>query len=349
MIRLPQKSEIEAILRSVKTPVGEDVVSAGMVSSFVLRANKIAFALDIPREANLDATQAEALRLQAETKVKTEFQTEVTVVLTGHVNPIRIGARAEPRNVPPPPTPKPLAGIKRIIAVASGKGGVGKSTIAVNLAVAFAQKGLRVGLVDADIYGPSLAKMLGLKEKPEVVDNQMIPPMRYGVKLMSMGLLLDENTPTVWRGPMVSKALSQLFRGAAWGELDVLVIDMPPGTGDIHLSIAQNFEVSGVVIVSTPQEVALLDVKKAIGMFEKMHIPILGMIENMSYFEEPTTKTRHYPFGKEGAKNLSQKLGLPYLGELPIDAVISSGGDSGEPFGLKSETLQQIAAKVIYS
>ena len=346
MTRLPQKSEIEAILRRIKTPAGEDVISAGLVSSFVVREDKIGFALDIPKAANLDAAQAEALRVQAESAVKKEFNKEVVVALTGYVSPIRVGARAEPKNnVPPPPTPKPLAGVKRIIAVASGKGGVGKSTIAVNLAVAFAKSGLKVGLVDADIYGPSLAKMLGLKEKPEVVDNQMIPPVRHGVKLMSMGLLLDENTPTVWRGPMVSKALAQLFRGAAWGELDILVVDMPPGTGDIHLSIAQNFEVSGVVIVSTPQEVALLDVKKAIGMFEKLHIPILGMIENMSYFE--VNKERHYPFGKEGAKKLSQQLGLPFLGELPIDSAISQGGDSGEPFGLKSQAMQRIAGKII--
>jgi ATP-binding protein involved in chromosome partitioning len=344
MTRLPQKTEIEAILQNIKTPTGEDIVSAGMVSSFVIREGKIGFALEIPKAANLDATQAESLRMQAETNIKNTFGTEVLVALTGHISPIRIGAR-EPKNVPPPPTPKPLAGVKRIIAVASGKGGVGKSTVAANLAVAFAQQGLRVGLVDADIYGPSLAKMLGLKEKPEIVDNQMIPPMRHGVKLMSMGLLLDENTPTVWRGPMVSKALTQLFRGAAWGELDILVIDMPPGTGDIHLSIAQNFEVNGVVIVSTPQEVALLDVKKAIGMFEKLHIPILGMIENMSYFE--TSGTRHYPFGKEGAQNLSKKLGLPFLGQLPIDAAISQGGDSGEPFALKNGIMQQIAAKIV--
>lgn len=341
MTRLPQKSEIEAILQNIKTPAGENIVSAGMVSSFVIREGKIAFALDIPKAANLDAAQAESLRVQAETNIKNNFNTEVLVALTGHINP-----RA-PKNVPPPPTPKPLAGVKRIIAVASGKGGVGKSTIATNLAVAFAQKGLRVGLVDADIYGPSLAKMFGLKEKPEIADNQMIPPERHGVKLMSMGLLLDENVPTVWRGPMVSKALSQLFRGAAWGELDLLIIDMPPGTGDIHLSIAQNFEVSGVVIVSTPQEVALLDVKKAIGMFEKLHIPILGLIENMSYFE--ASGTRHYPFGKEGAKNLSQKLGISFLGELPIDAAISQGGDKGEPFALKNGIMQQIAAKINYS
>ena len=330
MTRLPQKSEIEAILRRIKTPAGEDVISAGLVSSFVVREDKIGFALDIPKAANLDAAQAEALRVQAESAVKKEFNKEVVVALTGYVSPIRVGARAEPKNnVPPPPTPKPLAGVKRIIAVASGKGGVGKSTIAVNLAVAFAKSGLKVGLVDADIYGPSLAKMLGLKEKPEVVDNQMIPPVRHGVKLMSMGC----------------KALAQLFRGAAWGELDILVVDMPPGTGDIHLSIAQNFEVSGVVIVSTPQEVALLDVKKAIGMFEKLHIPILGMIENMSYFE--VNKERHYPFGKEGAKKLSQQLGLPFLGELPIDSAISQGGDSGEPFGLKSQAMQRIAGKII--
>ena len=340
----PTRSMIEQALFRLLTPNGADIVSAGWVSGFVIRGGKIGFALDIPEDAGISFTEAEQLRSQAEAAVRTLPGVEqVTVALTGHLPPegqVRIGKRQEEPKAVTPPTPKPLPGVKRIIAVASGKGGVGKSTVAVNLAVALAKIGLKVGIVDADIYGPSLARMLGIKEKPEIVDNQMIPPERYGVKAMSMGMLLDEDTPTVWRGPMVSKALSQLFRGAAWGALDVLVIDMPPGTGDVHLSIAQNFMVSGTVMVTTPQEVALMDVKKAIAMFQKMQIPILGLVENMSYFDEPKSGTRNYLFGKNGGRLLADKLSLSLLGEIPIQPEITQGGDAGTPFANEAGPLQ---------
>lgn len=238
------------------------------------------------------------------------------------------------KDVPKPPTPKRINGIRRIVAVAAGKGGVGKSTVAVNLSVSLAKLGLKVGLADADIHGPSIARMMGIAEKPEVREQQMIPPVRFGVKCMSMGALLDENAPVVWRGPMISKALQQLMLGARWAEegevLDVLVLDLPPGTGDIQLSLAQNFTIDGAVMVSTPQQVALLDVRKAIAMFEKVNIPILGIVENMAYLQ--TGDDRHYLFGRGNVAELAARLQLDTLGEVAIVSDLSASGDQGTPF-----------------
>lgn len=233
---------------------------------------------------------------------------------------------------PAPPSPKPIAGIRHMVAVASGKGGVGKSTVAANLAVTLAQAGYRTGLVDADIYGPSVARMMGLSGEPTYHDKKIVPPEAHGVKCMTMGILLDENAPAVWRGPMATKALAQLMLGTGWGELDILVLDLPPGTGDIHLSIAQNYKLSGAVIVSTPQEVALMDVKKAITMFEKVNIPVFGLVENMSYFIDPESGQYHHLFGEGNVQQVCDKLSLPLLATLPIDPAIAEGGDNGTPY-----------------
>ncbi|MCW8811386.1 MAG: iron-sulfur cluster carrier protein ApbC [Ignavibacteriaceae bacterium] len=228
-----------------------------------------------------------------------------------------------------------LPGVKNTIAVASGKGGVGKSTVAVNLAVALAKDGASVGLIDADIYGPSIPLMLGVKEKPELIEDngkaRLIPLEAYGLKMISIGLLVDDNMPIIWRGPMASGAIKQFMTDVAWGELDYLVFDMPPGTGDIQLTLVQTIPLTGAVIVTTPQEVSLIDARKALKMFERVNVPVLGLIENMSYFIAPDTKTKYDIFGSGGGERVSKELGVPFLGGIPINTRIREGGDKGIP------------------
>ncbi len=246
-----------------------------------------------------------------------------------------------------------LPGVKNIIAIASGKGGVGKSTVAANLAIALASKGSRVGLIDADIYGPSQHIMFGLENQQLFVNERdgkqfMIPIEKYGVKVLSIGMLVDPNKAIPWRGPMASKALQQLFSDAEWGELDYMLIDLPPGTGDIHLTLVSSVPVTGAVVVSTPQHVALADARKGINMFqlETINIPVLGLIENMAYFtpaELPNNK--YYIFGKEGCKKLSEEMNIPFLGEIPLVQTIREGGDTGIPVVLDEDTVSAIAFK----
>ncbi|XP_057798026.1 iron-sulfur protein required for NADH dehydrogenase, mitochondrial [Salvia miltiorrhiza] len=226
-----------------------------------------------------------------------------------------------------------IEGVKDIIAVASGKGGVGKSTTAVNLAVSLANKWqLKVGLLDADVYGPSIPTMMKLHGKPEFsADKKMIPIENYGVKCMSMGSLVAEGEALVWRGPMVMKALEQMTRGVDWGMLDVLVVDMPPGTGDAQISISQRLQLSGALIVSTPQDVALMDARRGVKMFSQVNVPILGIVENMSYFKCPSCNEAHYIFGKGGAQKTADVMGMRFLGELPLETGIRSGSDEGVP------------------
>ncbi len=229
-----------------------------------------------------------------------------------------------------------LPGVKNTIAVASGKGGVGKSTVATNLAIAMAQDGAKVGLIDADLYGPSIPMMLGIKEKPEmeVIDGkQKIKPIEnYGIKVMSIGFLIDDNDPVIWRGAMASGAIKQFMSDVNWGELDFLIFDLPPGTGDIQLTIAQTIPMTGSVIVTTPQNVSLIDAKKALKMFRKVNVPVLGVIENMSYFVAPDTGNRYDIFGVGGGEKLAGELDTKFLGGIPIDMSIREGGDSGKPF-----------------
>ena len=237
----------------------------------------------------------------------------------------------------PPARPKPQGppGVQRIIAVASGKGGVGKSTVAANLAVALHQMGHTVGLVDTDIYGPSVPTMFGVgpDEKPRLnEDRKIIPLTKHGVKVLSMGMLVDPNRAVIWRGPMVSSAIRQFLGDADWGALDYLVLDLPPGTGDIQLTIVQTVPLTGAVIVSTPQEVALADARKGVAMFGNVHVPVLGVVENMAYFAPPDLPDRrYYLFGQGGARKLSESLGVPFLGEIPLVQAVREGGDLGEP------------------
>lgn len=224
-----------------------------------------------------------------------------------------------------------LTDVKNIVAIASGKGGVGKSTVSVGLAVALAKSGARVGLLDTDIYGPSIPIMMGVTEKPEIRGDKLIPIKKYGVSLMSIGFMISEDTPLIWRGPMVMKAVEQLVNDVEWGELDYLLMDLPPGTGDVQLTLAQKVPLTGAVIVTTPQDVALLDVVRGISMFRKLNVPILGVIENMSFFNCPHCGGRSDIFSHGGGAAASKKLDVPFLGEIPIDLKIREGGDAGKP------------------
>lgn len=242
-----------------------------------------------------------------------------------------------------------LPEVKNTIAVASGKGGVGKSMVAVNIAVALAKDGAKVGLIDADIYGPSIPLMLGLKEKPKVYQNQqtmkMIPLESYGIKLISIGVLVDDNTPVIWRGPMASGAVKQFMSDVEWGELDYLIFDMPPGTGDIQLTLVQTIPLTGAVIVTTPQEVSLIDARKALKMFTRVNVPVLGIIENMSYFIAPDTGKKYDIFGSGGGENLSRELNAHFLGGIPIEPRIRIGGDKGIPIVFDTPDLEH--AKIV--
>jgi ATP-binding protein involved in chromosome partitioning len=289
-----------------------------MLDAVHVKDGLVQVTLAIKRE---EAQTLEPLRAQIEAKLALlPGVKNASVVFTAHREP--------------PPVPKPdgiLPGVKSVIAVASGKGGVGKSTVAVNLAVALAQTGLKVGLLDADIYGPSLPRMLGLNRKPEVRDGKMLPLHAWGLTCMSIGFLVDEETAMVWRGPMVMGALNQLLTQVEWGVLDVLVIDMPPGTGDTQLTLAQKASLFGAVIVSTPQDIALLDARRGVKMFEQVRVPVLGIVENMSYFACPNCHHRTDIFGHGGAKAEAARIGVPFLGEVPLLLAIRETGDEGAP------------------
>jgi ATP-binding protein involved in chromosome partitioning len=325
-------------LRTLRAPGGEgDIVSLGIVSGIFIADGKVFFSLNVPAER---AREMEPLREQAESTVK---------AIPG-VKSVMVALTAEKKAGSPAPRPtsragghshshpqaapaKPgIPGVKHIIAVASGKGGVGKSTTAVNIAVALAELGLAVGILDADVYGPSLPRLLGLKGRPEVASGRVLKPMHaHGAKAMSMGFMVDEDTPVVWRGPMVMQALTQMLREVEWGELDVLVVDMPPGTGDAQLTMAQQVPLAGAIIVSTPQDLALIDARKGLAMFQKVAVPVIGIVENMSYFVCPDCGGRHDIFGHGGAKADAERLGVPFLGEIPLEMAIRVRSDAGTP------------------
>lgn len=251
---------------------------------------------------------------------------------------------------------KLLPNVKHTIAIASGKGGVGKSTVAVNLALALSSLNLKVGLLDADIYGPSIPLMMGINNRPKIIQdngsNKMIPLENYGIKLMSIGFLIDEDNPVIWRGPMASGALKQFMSDVNWGELDYLIYDLPPGTGDIQLTLVQTIPLSGAVIVTTPQEVSLIDAKKGLKMFERVNVPVIGIVENMSYFIAPDTGTKYNIFGSGGGEKLANELNTKFLGGIPIDPRIREGGDNGKPIvqelpqSNESQIITDIAKKL---
>jgi ATP-binding protein involved in chromosome partitioning len=288
--------------------------------------------------------EVEPARVSALEPLRADLQNKLQA-LEG-VSKAQVVVTAAKEQPAPKPPQKPVApGVKAIIAVASGKGGVGKSTVAVNLAAAAAQAGLRVGLLDADIYGPSLPILLNIHSGPPELDSErnMIPPIVQGIKVMSIGFLLDASRALVWRGPMVHSAINQMLRDVAWGELDVLFVDMPPGTGDAQLTLAQNGRLAGAVIVSTPQDLALADARRGVAMFEKVNVPILGIIENMSTHVCSNCGHTEHIFGHGGAKLEAEKLGVPFLGELPLDIKVRVAGDAGLPIVLaEPQGLQAI-------
>ena len=323
----------ENILETLATVMDGDqnIVEKGMVQGLQAQDGHVVFAIVVDPQVG---AKAEPIRKLAEEKVHAmDGVLSATVVLTAEKDE---GAAAQPApnqgKAPAPDSGPLLPGVKAIIAVASGKGGVGKSTTTVNLALALRDQGLKVGLLDADIYGPSVPRMLGITGEPSSSDGTHLDPMEgHGIKCMSMGFLVEEETPIIWRGPMTQSALMQMLRDITWGELDVMIIDMPPGTGDVQLTMAQQVPLTGVVIVSTPQDIALLDARKGLNMFRQVDVPVLGIVENMSYFSCPKCGERSDVFSHGGAKEEAELLQVDFLGEIPLDIRIRETSDSGHP------------------
>jgi ATP-binding protein involved in chromosome partitioning len=341
------KERVLDALKHVKGPnLSGDIVSLGLVSEVVVHGGKVYFAISVDPSR---APELEALRQAAEKAVKDlpgVDSVAVTLTADRQAGPAPSGANgAGARANPPPGSPVArgaaqaarhrtgaIPGVRHIIAVASGKGGVGKSTTAVNLALALKASGLKVGILDADIYGPSMPRLLGIKGKPQQLAGDKLAPMEaYGLKVMSMGFLVDEETPMIWRGPMVMSALSQMLKDVAWGDLDVLVVDMPPGTGDAQLTMAQQVPLAGAIIVSTPQDLALIDARKGLNMFRKVDVPVLGIVENMSTFICPHCGSATDIFAHGGAQSEANRLGVPFLGEVPLTLAIRETSDAGKP------------------
>jgi ATP-binding protein involved in chromosome partitioning len=346
---MPEITEknIHAALGQVIDPAfGKDIVALGQVSGVVVQPGRAGAQVTFVMEVDpARGAQLEDLRQQAEQAVRQlPGVAQVSAVLTAH----RKAAATPPR----PSRVISLPGIRFIFAVASGKGGVGKSTTAVNLALALAAQKLRVGLLDADIYGPSIPRMLGITQKPENSGDKLLPVMASGLKVMSIGFMVAEDSPMIWRGPMVQGALVQMLRDVAWGVLDVLVIDMPPGTGDAQLTLAQQVPLAGAVIVSTPQDIALIDARKGLNMFRRVDVPVLGIIENMSYFVCPHCQTRSEIFSHGGARQEAARMECDFLGEIPLELAIRQSMDEGKPIvvaqpeSTHAQVYRDIAAQI---
>ncbi|WP_282606524.1 iron-sulfur cluster carrier protein ApbC [Pelagibius sp. Alg239-R121] len=339
MSQITEQQILEA-LKSVRDPDRDsDIVSLSMISGLVIKDGNVGFAIEVDPQRG---PKMEPLRKAAEDVVHAlPGVLSVTAVLTAHSAagsappPQQAAAAAPPRQSPPQAAGAQrqlVPGVGAIVAVASGKGGVGKSTTAANLSLALSRIGLKVGLLDADIYGPSQPRMLGISGRPSSPDGKILKPMEnFGIKCMSMGFLVAEDTPMIWRGPMVQSALQQMLRDVEWGELDVLIVDMPPGTGDAQLTMAQQVPLAGAIIVSTPQDIALLDARKGLNMFRKVDVPVLGIIENMSVFICPNCGHESHIFSHGGAKKEAESLGMDFLGEMPLHIDIRVTSDEGRP------------------
>ncbi|MEO6454410.1 MAG: Mrp/NBP35 family ATP-binding protein [Ginsengibacter sp.] len=339
---MTQEDVLKALGNVQEPDLGKDLVTLNMIKNIIINNNAVSFTVVLTTPA---CPMKELIKNACVNAIKilVDKEADVTVNFTSNTTT----NRKDNKNV--------LSGVKNIIAVVSGKGGVGKSTIASNLALALSDGGAKVGLMDADIYGPSIHIMFGVRgERPMMKDvngkGMIVPLERYGIKLMSIGLLVDEKQAVVWRGPMVSSAIRQFISDVDWGDLDYLVIDMPPGTGDIHLTIVQTVPVTGVIVVTTPQLVALADAKKGIAMFgqAQLKVPVIGLVENMSYFIPPGSATelpgnKHYIFGKDGGKNLADEFDLPFLGQIPLVQTIREGGDIGIPVMISDDEISKRA------
>ena len=364
------QQQVLDVLGKVKSPDGVALTHANVLSAVTVNDGKVFFSI------NVDADKArawESVRAATEAAVRgIPGVTAAMVALTAerkpgspaaappaaphrHSHGVQPVSAHRPPQSPASPMSKQseIPGIAAVIAVASGKGGVGKSTTALNLALGLRDLGLRVGLLDADIYGPSVPRLTGIHEKPQLDDNRkMIPIRRFGLAIMSIGFLVEEETAMIWRGPMVMSAITQMLRDVAWGTLDVLVVDMPPGTGDAQLTLAQNVPLRGAVIISTPQDLSLIDARRGLAMFKKVNVPVLGIVENMSYFQCPECGTRSDIFGHGGARLEAERLGVPFLGEIPLHMSIRATSDSGtpvvdsEPDGPHAAIYRAIGAKV---
>lgn len=349
------RDQVLQALASVEVPGGGTLVASGRLSDVVVDdAARVTFSITVkPAEAPAlePVRQAAELAVRGLPGVKGVFATLTAERAAG------LSTAPPPQAGRPAAAPQPKAalipGVKHVVAVASGKGGVGKSTTACNLALALRGQGLRVGLLDADIYGPSAPKLFGLHGKPRVLSGRLLEPLDgYGVQVMSIGFMVEEETPMIWRGPMVMSAITQMLREVAWGELDVLVVDMPPGTGDAQLTMAQATPLAGAVIVSTPQDLALIDARRGVAMFKRVEVPILGLVENMATFVCPHCGAESHIFGHGGARAEAERLGVPFLGEVPLDMTIRETSDAGrpvvavEPDGPHAKVYQGIAAEI---
>ena len=339
MAGVSEQQILDSLKQVIDPDSGKDIVSAGMIRGLQTKDGHVAFAIEVDPDKGAGR---EPLRKEAEEVVHDLGGViSATVVLTADRSAQGPGqGQPSPSGKPPldhggapgGPTPALLPGVASIVAVASGKGGVGKSTTAVNLALGLATGGHKTGLLDADIYGPSMPRMMGITGQPSSSDGTTLDAMEnYGVKVMSMGFLVEEDTPMIWRGPMVQSALEQMMRDVSWGELDIMVVDMPPGTGDIQLTLAQKVPLTGAVIISTPQDIALMDARKGLNMFRKVGVPVFGLIENMSYFTCPKCGERSEIFSHGGAKIEADRLGIDFLGEIPLDIIIRETSDGGRP------------------
>lgn len=339
----PTRAQILDALNTIVLPGGGTLISRDLIRALVVDQGNVRFVIEA--ESPEAARDMASVSASAESAVAALPGVErVSVAMTAH-GP---AAKSVPSGPPPSlkigghpkPGPSTVPGVQRIIAVGSGKGGVGKSTVSANLAVALAREGWRVGLVDADIYGPSQGRMMGVTKRPSSPDGKtIIPPMAHGVRMISMGLMMAEDEAVIWRGPMLMGALQQLMTQVAWGDLDVLIVDMPPGTGDVQLTLCQKFDVTGAIVVSTPQDVALLDARKALKAFETLKTPVLGLVENMSTYICPNCGHEEHIFGDGGVRREAERLGLPFLGALPLSVEVRLSGDGGLPVAATDSPL----------